>query len=220
MNASAACRAGVVLAVVLAAPLAFALDPDELNQITFENKTGDEIQYLFLSPGDSEYWGTDVLGATRTLGDDKEVSFFIHYPNKCNNFDIYASTANGRAYLLYDYEICDGKESKVRFTRRNLDAEAPKFTYTTVNVRNGTDYEIRYLFFSPADSDMWGVDQLDTSTTLSPDEALSVLLPQSKQAVRYDVQAIDEDEDTYSFVVEIDPARSEHTYVIEPGDLD
>lgn len=220
MNVPATCRAGVVLAVALAATLVHAVEPSELNQITFQNKTGDDIQYLFLSPGDSQYWGTDVLGSTRTLKNRDEVSFYIHYPDRCNKFDIYASTSGGSAYRVFDYEICDGKKATVEFTRRNLDAEAPKFTYTTVNVRNATSYEIKYLFFSPGDSNMWGVDQLDTNTTLDPGESLSVLLPQTSGVVRYDVQAIDEDDDTYSFVVDIDPKRGEHTYSIQNSDLD
>lgn len=220
MNASAVRRAGVVLAIVLASPLTFAADPSGLNQITFENRTGDEIRYLFLSPGDSQFWGTDVLGASRTLADDQDVSFFIDYPSECNSFDIYAATTSGRAYLVYDHEICDGKAATVRFTRRNLDAEAVKFNYTIVNLKNDTRYEIQYLFFSPGDSNMWGVDQLDTTTTLSPGETLSMLLPLTKDVARYDVRAVDVDDDTYSFAVEIDPTLSEHNYPIEESDRD
>jgi hypothetical protein len=67
---------------------------------------------------------------------------------------------------------------------------------------------------------MWGVDQLDQETILSPGEVYSVLLPISDEAVRYDVRAVDEDQDTYTFFVEIDPDREEHFYSIENSDLD
>ena len=54
----------VAAALVLAcAASAFAFNPDELNKITFQNTTGTKIEMIFLSPGDSEYWGPDIIGA-------------------------------------------------------------------------------------------------------------------------------------------------------------
>ena len=209
----------MALTLVAAAP-ARAIDPANLNLITFENRTGQDIRYIFLSPSDSEYWGTDILGSTRLLGDDDELGFYIHYPDKCNEFDIFAIGESDEAFQVFGYEICDGKEAKVRFTRRNLDEQGADFNFTTVTLENATDYELWYIFFSPGDSNMWGVDQLDEETILEPGEAVSLLLPVSDESVRYDVRAIDEDEDTYTFFVEIDPSKDEHIYSIENSDLD
>jgi hypothetical protein len=199
---------------------ALAVDPGELNLITFENRTGDDIRYIFLSPGDSQYWGTDILGSSRTLHDGEDLGFYIHYPDHCDNFDIYAVGSKDEAYLVYGHEICDGKEAKVRLTPRNLDDAAPDFSYTTVEIDNDTDYDIWYLFFSPGDSQMWGVDQLDKTTILEPGDALTVLLPVHNESMRYDVQAVDEDNDTYTFYVEIEPDREQHVYSIVNSDLD
>jgi hypothetical protein len=208
------------LLAMLAAVPAGAVDPDNLNLITFENRTGDDIRYIFLSPSDSIYWGSDILGSTRVLNNDQDLGFYIHYPDQCNEFDIYAISASEEAYLVYGHEICDGEEAKVRLTRSNLDEEAVAFSFTTVTIENATDYDLWYIFFSPGDSNMWGVDQLDEETILSPGEVYSVLLPISDEVVRYDVRAVDEDQDTYTFFVEIDPEREEHFYSIENSDLD
>ena len=213
-------RAATALFLMLTAQTLPAVSPDELNLITFRNSTGEDITYIFLSPGDSEHWGTDILGSTRVLADDEELGFYIHYPDRCNEFDIYAVGGNEEAFLVYGFEICDDEEAEVEFTRRNLDAEAPDFEFTTVTIANDTDYEIHYLFFSPGDSQVWGVDQLDRETTMAPGESVSVLLPVGDAAVRYDVQAVDEDEDTYTFFVEIDPNLDEHTYSIVNSDID
>jgi len=206
------------LAAVAAAP-ARAVDPANLNLITFENRTGDDIRYIFLSPGDSDYWGTDILGANRVLPDDTDLGFFIHYPERCNDFDIYAVGEEG-AYLVYDYEICDGEPAEVRLRSRKLDDEPPAFNFTTVTIENATDVEIWYLFFSPGDSEMWGVDQLDRETILAPGDALSVLLPIGEETVRYDVRAVDADDDTYTFYVEIGPDEGEQVFSIVNTDID
>ena len=220
MNTRNIARAAMALLCALVAQSSLAVSPDELNLITFENKTGSDINYIFLSPGDSEYWGSDILGSSRVLADNEELGFYIHYPERCNEFDIYAVGENDEAFLVFGYEICDGKEAKVEFTQRNLDATAPDFEFTTVTIQNQTSYEILYLFFSPGDSEMWGVDQLDRETTMQSGESVSVLLPIADGVVSYDVQAVDEDEDTYTFSVDINPKVAEHVYSIENADLD
>jgi len=220
MNRKALLGTAFGLGLALISGPSAAIDPDNLNLITFENRTGGDIRYIFLSPSDSTYWGTDILGATRVLNDDEDLGFYIHYPDACNEFDIYAVGSNDDAFLVYDYEICDGREANVRLTRRNLREDAPDFDFTTVEIVNDTDYEIWYLFFSPGDSNMWGVDQLDKETILDPGESISLLLPVGSEETRYDVRAVDEDEDTYTFFVEISPKRDEHTYSIVNSDLD
>ena len=64
----------LILLVVCGTP-AFSFDPDELNTITFHNETGYDISYIFLSPGDSEYWGPEILGAYRILEADESLGF-------------------------------------------------------------------------------------------------------------------------------------------------
>jgi hypothetical protein len=220
MASRTAIRTALALFACLAAAPSAAVDPENLNLITFENRTGQDIRYIFLSPSDSQYWGTDILGSSRVLGSDQDLGSYIHYPDPCNEFDIVAIGSNDEAFVVYGYEICDGKEADVRLTRRNLKEDAPAFDFATVEIVNETDYEIWYLFFSPGDSSMWGVDQLDRETILDPGDSVRLLLPVTDEDVRYDVRAVDEDEDTYTFYVEVGPGDDEYLFSIVNGDLD
>ena len=213
-------KAAMTVCACLAAAQALAVDPDNLNLITFQNRTGNDIRYIFLSPSDSQYWGTDILGSRRVLKDDEDLGFYIHYPDRCNDFDIYAIGGNDNAYEVYGYEICDGEQAELRLSKRDLKADAPAFDFATLEIANETDYEIWYLFFSPGDSSMWGVDQLDKDTILDPGSSVRLLLPLTEEEVRYDVQAIDEDEDTYTFYVEIGPEHDEYLFSVVNSDLD
>ena len=56
---------------------AYAFDEDYLNLITFDNMTGQTIEFIFLSPGDSEYWGAEILGSERVLEDDDSLGFIF-----------------------------------------------------------------------------------------------------------------------------------------------
>jgi len=213
-------QGALALFACLAAAPSLAVDPDNLNVITFQNRTGQDIRYIFLSPSDSQYWGTDILGSSRVLGSDQDLGFYVHYPDACNEFDIVAIGANEEAFVVYGYEICDGKEAEVRLTRRNLKEDAPAFEFATVEIVNETDYEIWYLFFSPGDANLWGVDQLDRETILDPGDSVRLLLPVTDEDVRYDVRAVDEDEDTYTVYGEVGPGEDEYLFSVVNGDLD
>lgn len=210
----------VFISSCLVTSSAMAVDPDDLNNITFRNRTGYDIVYLFLSPGDSGEWGTDILGSSTYFYDDEDRGFYIHYPDRCNNFDIMAIDEDDDAYILWDYEICDNSSETITFTLADLNDEAPDFNLVTVNLYNDTDYDMHYIFFSPGDSGMWGVDQLDDETILGAYETVSLLLPAEGKPTSYDIHAVDEDEDTYTFSVNIDTSRSEWTIPIELSDMD
>lgn len=196
------------------------VNPSALNLITFENRTGSTIEYVFLSPGDSSYWSTDILGSSRVLRNGDSLGFYIHYPNHCNDFDIMAIDTNGNAFTLFDYEICDGQEAVIPLFNNALNSSAPSLDLVEVEIENDTGYDIQYLFFSPGDSAMWGVDQLDESTILRTGQSVSLLLPVESYDVRYDVQAVDEDRDSYTFYVQIDDSRDYYNYSVELSDLD
>lgn len=63
----------VMILVLFAACLfsVYAFDEDYLNRVTFENLTSRTIEFIFLSPGDSEYWGAEILGSERVLEEDE-----------------------------------------------------------------------------------------------------------------------------------------------------
>ncbi len=196
----------------------YAFDESHLNRITFENRTDQTIEFIFLSPGDSEYWGADILGSERTLEDGESLGFFIWYPNECDNFDIMAIGEDGGTYIVWDYEICDGEEELVEFVRKDLVDEAPELSYVTVYIQNET-VPIYYIFLSPFDSDMWGVDYLDENTTLDTDNYVSFLFPATEESINYELLAVDENGDEYQFNFDIDLSSDEDLYAIELSDL-
>jgi len=200
---------------------AFAFNPDELNKITFDNATGTKIEMIFLSPGDSKYWGPDIIGADYYLKDGASLGYYVHYPEKSFKFDIMATDDQGNKFEVRDYTLTDGKEAKVKFTRKNLNREAPDFTLATVHIENNTGHELQYLFVSPNDSDAWGVDLLDEDTTVADGDQHSFVLAVGKEKVKYNLMAVDENNDEYKFNMTIDPtAKKDFTWSVDPGDLD
>ncbi len=211
--------AAFILAVISAASV-FAFDPDELNKITFVNATGTKIEMIFLSPGDSKFWGPDLIGADYILKDASSVSYYVHYPDKKFKFDIMATDDQGNKFEMRDFPIADGKEARVRITQSDLSDSAPDFKLATLEVQNNTGKEIEYLFISPSDSDAWGVDLLDAESTLSDGDSHSIVIPIGKDKVTYNLMAADENNDEYVFDVKIDPKKGTSFNVsIEPEDL-
>jgi opacity protein-like surface antigen len=211
--------AAVVFAAVSVAAV-FAFSPDELNKITFQNTTGGKIEMIFLSPGDSQFWGPDIIGADYFLKNGATLGYYVHYPDKSFKFDIMATDENGNKFEVRDFEMTDGKEASVNLTPRSLNSTAPDFTLATVHIENNTGHELQYLFVSPSDSDAWGVDLLDEETTVADGDEHSFVLAVGKERVKYNLMAVDENDDVYKFNLTIDPkAKKEFTWSIDPTDL-
>jgi hypothetical protein len=210
-----------LLLAVLGAAAAFAFDPDELNKITIQNTTGTKIEMIFLSPGDSDYWGPDIIGADYVLKDGGSIGYYVHYPEKTFKFDIMATDDKGNKFEQRDLVVTDGKELTLKLTKKNLNAAAPDFTLATVHFANKTGHELQYLFVSPSDSDAWGVDLLDEETTLADGDTHSIVLPIGKNKVKYNLMAVDENNDEYSFNLTIDPSKASKVFnwSIEASDL-
>ena len=208
----------VTLMVVLAVPVTAEFDEGDLNLITFSNLTRNEILYIFLSPGDSEYWGPEILGASRTLEPNGTLGFYILYPNECDTFDIMAVDDEGGTIILWDYQICDGEEELIEFVRKDLTDDPPEMDFVTVYISNDT-LPIYYIFISPSDSGMWGVDYLDENTILEMDGMVGFLFPVPDESTSYDLMAVDEEADTYEFSFEVDAYSDELVFPIEIDDL-
>ena len=196
----------------------FSFDPADLNRVTFVNRTGYDFVYLFFSPGDSEYWGPDILGTTRTLDNGERLSYFISYPDRSNTFDFLAIDVDGDAYIIWDYVIRDGRESVIEITFDSFDGVYDLASLAMVNLRNDTGYDMYYVFLSPGDSNMWGIDMLDATTVLSTGETLSLFVPVDDTS-RYDFMGVDEDGDVYEFWIELRPDQMEYTFAIELSDM-
>lgn len=214
-------KISIVLLFLIIPVLLFAFDPSWLNNIVFFNGTANDIEYIFLSPGDSDYWGPEILNSERVLESRDNLGFYIFYPDECNDFDILAIDSNGDALYIYDYTICDGIEETIAFSKRDMADEEPYFDFITLDIYNEIETEIYYIFVSPADSNMYGVDLLDETTTILPGEYLSLLIPMEEDEVDYDVMAVDEYNDTYSFSYTISQEYgTEQEVAIEMSDID
>ena len=88
-----------------------------------------------------------------------------------------------------------------------------------VQLTNDSGYDMWYIFFSPGDSSMWGVDMLDDETILFDGETLNLYVPVSRSVTRYDFQGVDEDEDVYEFWVELSNREDDYSFLIELSDL-
>ncbi|MCK5201443.1 MAG: hypothetical protein KAR21_23980, partial [Spirochaetales bacterium] len=196
-------------------------NPDWLNRVVFLNETVNNIEYIFISPGDSDFWGPEILGSERVLESRDNLGFYIFYPDDCNDFNILAIDSIGEALFIYDYTICDGTEENIVFSKKDMAEEEPHFDFMTLDIYNEIKTEIYYIFVSPADSNMYGVDLLDEVTTILPGDYLSLLVPIGDDEVDYDVMAVDEYNDTYSFVLTLDPSYGyEQEVAIEMSDID
>lgn len=203
---------------LVTAGTAFAFDDDWLNLVTFENLTRQTIQFIFLSPGDSDYWGPEILGSERVLEPGDELGFYILYPDECNTFDIMAIGEDGGTIFLWDYQICDGEEELIEFVRKDLSDDAPELEYVTIHIQNDT-IPVWYIFISPSDSSYYGVDYLDETTILETDDTVSFLFPLAEGTAEFDLIAVDEDGDEYQFSFEIDEYSDGDLYAIEISDL-
>jgi hypothetical protein len=192
-------------------------DANWLNFVTLSNQTHDTIEFVFLSPGDSDFWGPEILGAERVLGADESTGYYLYYPNECDLFDIMAINSDDRTISIYNYEICDDQEEFLQFMSEDLTDQPADMEMVTVNFRNDVA-PIHYLFISPEDSEMWGIDYLGEVMTFDSDETVSFLFPVSSNPTNYDLMAVDEDGEVYRFSFEIDSDSDGVIFAIELTD--
>ena len=154
----------------------------------FYDEEGDYHQGMVLPDGTRINRGQGFNYKGEYLG------FYILYPDECNSFDIMAIDEEGDSYFIWDYEICDGYEEELEITLDDWDDEF-ELDLEEVTIINDTGYDIWYIFISPSDSDMWGIDHLDDETILYDGDSVEFLAP---AGASFDVMLVDEDEDTYS----------------------
>ncbi len=195
-------RRKVIFLLLLIIPIfsLFSFDAEHLNKITFVNKTGLDIWYIFLSPADSDEWGFDILGSERLIENNSLLGFYISYPDEENLFDIMAIDEDGNTFIIFEQPINDNSEEIIVITEADLDDENPEMEFLTVNFYNEAS-PMYYIFVSPQDSEMWGVDMMDDEQTLDSYDTLSLLVPVGEDEVPYDVLCVDEDDDEYKFTL-------------------
>lgn len=175
------------------------------NELIFHNDTGGTIRYIFIAPRESEHWGTDVLGSGSVLLDGDSLSFYVHYPKICERFDIIVIGETDNDFARINQLICNGSPASIRLSEDTLGEGAPDFHLVEFVFDNYTGCDIHYLFVTPADSGILGVDQLGASTLLRPELSVGLFVPTEQEPVRFDVVAVDESVNVYSFDVSVDP---------------
>ena len=211
-------RGKILLLVLFIGCLAMPSFAGDMNLIYFSNETSKTIEYIFLSPGDTEYWGPEILGSERILEQGDSIGFYILYPNECDDFDIMAIGDDGGTFVIWDYEICDYAEGAIKIRDANLDEDAPEMDFVEIYIGNDT-VPIHFIFISPSDSEMWGVDYLDKDTILDMDGSVGFLFPANDEPIEYNLLGVDEDGDTYQFSFYVDSDSDELTFSIEISDL-
>ncbi|MDA3950201.1 MAG: hypothetical protein PF508_13415 [Spirochaeta sp.] len=212
----------VLLAMLVLASLPAQIEDvlAQTSSIEFVNNTGYDIFHVFFSPGDSDYWGPDVLDATTVLGNGEAVSFLVHHPQGCNTFDIMAVDEDYDAYYRWDVEVCDDRDNRITLTLKDYAEEnVSNIELIEAAFVNDTPYDMWLVFLSPSDSSYFGVDVLGGSTVIGQGDGTAMYIPVGSEEVLYDVISFDEDGDRYVFQIGIDNSEPAMTWPIEMTDL-
>lgn len=201
-----------------------AFEAEQLNRVNLTNNTGSELWYVFISPGDSDWWGFDALVSEEGFKDKDVLRFDILYPDTENYFDIMAVDREGNTFSLFDILISDDEEANVTLDATMLDEDKDDLLFAQINIENTTDNELQYVFISSNESEMWGIDFLGTEQTLGAYETLSLLAPLVEGIITYDIMAIYDDDYEYSDSFDIDYDEldndSAYTYSINSDNND
>ncbi|TVR87127.1 MAG: hypothetical protein EA428_13440 [Spirochaetaceae bacterium] len=193
-----------------------AFEPTGLNQVTFVNRTGYEMRHIFFSPADSDYWGADILGADRVLADREELRFFVSYPEQCASFDFLGIDEDLDTYSALGFELCDDAPRTFVIDMEYFEGDMGQPEFSVLQLENTLPTDIYFLFVSPSDSGMWGVDVLDSQSIFAPGESVEVLVLLGGDG-RFDIMAVDSAMDNYSFSVELEEV-GQYQFPIEESD--
>jgi hypothetical protein len=198
-----------LIALIPAAALA-ARNPDELDRVSFSNRTGYRIVHLFYSPEDSELWGPDILASKGALADGEVLSFFVHHPDQSIRFDFLALDSSGDGYLIPGVEISRDRPAFVPIGLEHFDRSVRgSIELTELIITNASDDDIWYLFISPADSLVWGIDILDDETIFATGDSFAVRLPSAANGSSFDLLGMDENNGTLYRSITISNRREE-----------
>lgn len=191
----------------------FALDPDEMNQLTFANRLSGErsITHIFLRPAGGITWCPDILGwmsarksAPEVIRSGGEKSFYAWHPGSQGLFDALVVDNTNQVYRVGDVAVQDGREAMV-YVKDGLRDPAlfGALAFTTLTVRNGTGREIFYLYFTVPGSQLWGAECLNIETTFPAGDRLVFTVVSVSGETSLDLLGLDEQKIHYkrSFVV-------------------
>ena len=105
---------GAVLGAVIALP---AVGQEAKQDFTLSNKTGYELNKVFVSPSKSEEWGDDVLGQD-TLDDTASVHIKFNRAAKTCRWDLKVNyTVDDSNAVWHDIDLCTVSKITIRYNK-------------------------------------------------------------------------------------------------------
>ncbi len=211
----------IILALLVAACVitpAMAEEDSGLTTVSIVNDTGTEIYNIYFSPEDASVWGPDLLKSDQTLEDGDSHEFNVLFENDSFSFSLMVVDEDDYSYTLTSQVLQKGQANTFTITRA-IRGDTVNLNLIKVTLENTLDYDIYYLFVSPDESAEWGPDILASDQTFDAGESISFFVPVTKE-YKYNVRAIDEDGDSYSFNITLRPKSSNPVWEIEASDMD
>lgn len=186
-----------VLFVSAAAGPAAGFEPESLSILAVENNTGYDIDGVYLSPEESDYYGADLLPDGRYLPDGGEESFFLlPGENGSRGFDLSATDTEGFQYRIEGLEIPPSGPVRAVLSLEHHVYGIPRFETAEFMLENHT-VPVFLLFLRPPDTDSWGASVIGSREMFLSGQSVRISIPYMGAAVPYSVFAVDEDFDEY-----------------------
>jgi hypothetical protein len=206
------CRCAIIALVVIPGlTLVSGVHAGERCEITFGNRTGRTIVYLFVSASESSCWGPDILGTHVYLYDEDTVTRLV----QPGSYDFLAIDERGDAYLFWDFLVDDERSSRITLGASDREGGWDLPLLANVTIVNATEYRMESVYFSPADRTAGGADLLARASPLLPDANISFLVPVGSDPMRFSVHSVDENGREYGFNFSLSSASLKRLYAIE-----
>ena len=168
--------------------------------VTIVNDTGGwDIWYVYISPSTDDSWGDDWLGSD-ILYDGDSVEFNVYD----GVYDIRLVDEDDDEYIRYGVEVYGDYEwwvtlddlGEADFSYSGYDDGGTVYGDAPVTIFNDTGgYDIWYVYCNPSSYSNWGDDRLGSEILYSGNEFTFWV----DGGDYYDIQCVDEDDDTYTF---------------------
>jgi hypothetical protein len=96
-----------------------ALAAEAKQDFTLVNKTGYELNAVFVSPGHGDAWGEDVMGRD-TLGDGESVHITFKRAEKTCEWDLkVVYTVDDSSAVWHDIDLCSVSKITIRYNKNS-----------------------------------------------------------------------------------------------------
>ncbi len=166
--------------------------------VTFVNRTGATIFFLYASRTDADSWGNDLLGST-VLPDG---GIFRARIRGRGPLDVLAVDANDNEFIVWEWD--PGPERRIVITTNDYAGSRPRGSdvgaISWISIVNDTNYDIEAIIVAPSGAEDWEEGQrfLRRGEFLFDGEDFIAEVDVERfDTVVYDVLLIDVDGDSY-----------------------